>query len=102
MVQHAPVFGKEPSEKKQFGLPMTMNISMFQPSYLIQKQIKIMSTSKMRDETSAGNDWFSTIIFDSFNDKENGLAFATTPAGLRTDFTILKMGSFRCLKCRSI
>ena len=30
------------------------------------------------------------LIFDSFNDKENGLGFATTPTGLRSDFTISK------------
>lgn len=33
------------------------------------------------------NDWFGLII-DTFNDKENALAFFTTPSGLRLDMTV--------------
>ena len=32
--------------------------------------------------------FFLRIILDTFNDKENSVAFFTTPSGLRTDFTI--------------
>ncbi len=91
MVQHAPVFGKEPSEKTEVRVTYDNEFIYVSAKLFDSEADKIMSTSKMRDETSAGNDWF-TIIFDSFNDKENGLAFATTPAGLRTDFTIFKDG----------
>ena len=30
-----------------------------------------------------------TIVFDSFNDKENAFVFSTTPSGLRNDLTVL-------------
>ena len=49
---------------------------------------KMLVTSKKRDEASNSNESFS-IIFDSFNDKENALVFSTTPSGLRSDLTVL-------------
>ena len=50
---------------------------------------------KKKDEFSGSNETF-TLIFDSFNDKENGLGFATIPTALRHGFTIYKdaMGDF--------
>jgi hypothetical protein len=91
MVQNVPVFGKEPSEKTEVRVTYNNEFIFVSARMYDQEASEIMSTSKKRDEISAGNDWF-TIIFDSFNDKENGLAFATTPSGLRTDFTVFKDG----------
>ncbi len=91
LVQHAPVFGKEPSEKSEIRVTYNNEFIYISAKLFDSEPGEIMSTSKKRDEVSAGNDWF-TVIFDSFNDKENGLAFATTPAGLRTDYTIFKDG----------
>ncbi|UCF64839.1 MAG: carbohydrate binding family 9 domain-containing protein, partial [bacterium] len=48
---------------------------------------KIQSPSRKRDELSLTNDWFG-IVLDTFNDKENALAFFTTPAGLRLDMSV--------------
>jgi len=91
MVQHAPVFGKEPSERTEVRVTYD-NENIYVSARLFDTEpSKIMSTSKKRDEISAGNDWF-TIILDSFNDKENALAFATTPSGLRSDYTVFKDG----------
>ena len=47
----------------------------------------IKSVSLKRDFMGMGSDWFG-IIFDTFNDKENGVAFFTTPDGLRFDADI--------------
>lgn len=91
MVQYAPVFGKEPTEKSEIRVTYNNEYIFISAKMFDSEADKIMSTSKKRDEVSAGNDWF-TVIFDSFNDKENGLAFATTPAGLRSDYTIFKDG----------
>jgi hypothetical protein len=91
MIMHAPVFGKEPSEKSQVRIAYDNAYIYVSASMFDREADKIMATSKKRDEKSAGNDWFC-VIFDSFNDKENGLAFATTPAGLRCDYTIFKDG----------
>jgi hypothetical protein len=90
-VVHTPVFGKEPSEPSDVWVVYNDEY-IFVEARLYDKLYKnIMATSKKRDEISGGNDWFQ-IIFDSFNDKENALAFATTPVGLRTDYAVFKDG----------
>jgi hypothetical protein len=91
MVMHSPVFGKEPTEKTEVRIGYTDDFVFVSGRLYDREPSEIMSTSKKRDEMSGGNDWFM-IIFDSFNDKENGLAFGTTPAGLRLDYAILKDG----------
>ncbi len=50
---------------------------------------KIQSPTKKRDAMVATTDWFG-VLFDTFNDKENALAFFTTPAGLRFDAAIFR------------
>jgi len=49
----------------------------------------IQSASLKRDYLGMGGDWLG-VILDSYNDKENGLAFFVSPDGLRFDATILK------------
>ena len=49
----------------------------------------MLISSKKRDESEVASEELM-LIFDSFNDKENGLGFATTPTGLRSDFAISK------------
>ncbi len=48
---------------------------------------KITSNSKQRDSDNPACDWFGLVV-DSFNDKQNAVAFFTTPAGLRWDSTV--------------
>lgn len=91
MTTHSPVFGKEPAERTEVRIGYDQDYVFVSARLFDSEPSKIMTTSRKRDELSAGNDWLM-IIFDSFNDKENGLAFATTPAGLRLDYTILKDG----------
>ena len=47
----------------------------------------ISDTGKSRDLFKPNNDYYG-LILDTFNDSENGLAFFTSPSGLRLDFTI--------------
>jgi hypothetical protein len=56
---------------------------------------KIQAPTKKRDDIGLNNDWFG-IFLDTFNDKENALAFTTTPSGLRTDYQTFNdaQGSF--------
>lgn len=91
MVMHTPVFGKEPSEKSEVRIGYTNEFVFISARFYDREPSKIMATSRKRDELSGGNDWL-IVVFDSFNDKENGLGFATTPAGLRLDFAVLKDG----------
>lgn len=89
MVMYKPNFGNEPSEKSDIRIGYNDDYVIISAKLYDKDPSKIMATSKKRDENSTGNDRF-TIVFDSFNDKENGLAFSTTPTGLRYDFTIAK------------
>jgi len=50
---------------------------------------KIQSPTKKRDAMVATTEWFG-VLFDTFNDKENALAFFTTPEGLRFDAAIYR------------
>jgi hypothetical protein len=56
---------------------------------------KIQAPTKRRDDLGLDNDWFGFFL-DTFNDKENALAFLVTPSGLRTDFQTFNdaQGSF--------
>ncbi|HLO57212.1 MAG TPA: DUF5916 domain-containing protein [Bacteroidales bacterium] len=90
-VMHTPVFGKEPTEKSDVRIGYDNECLYVGARLFDDSPSEIMMTSRKRDEISAGNDWFQ-VIFDSFNDKENGVVFATNPLGLRTDYTILKDG----------
>ena len=89
MIMYKPNFGKDPSEKSEVRIVYNDSYVMISAKLYDKDPSRIMATSKKRDEASTGNDRF-TIIFDSFNDKENGLAFSTTPTGLRYDFTVSK------------
>lgn len=91
LVMHAPTFGKEPSEASQIFICHTHDYIYVGARLYDSDPSGILSTSKKRDEISETNDWF-TVLFDSFNDKENAMAFATTPSGLRSDYTVFKDG----------
>lgn len=88
-----PVIMQEP----QFDLPPTERTEIllaYDEQYLYaagrlydSQPGQIQSLSKKRDEMNLNNDWFG-LVLDTFNDKENALAFFTTPSGLRLDMTV--------------
>jgi hypothetical protein len=94
MVMHTPVYGNQPSDKTEVFLCYDETYLYAGARLFDSEPSKMFVTSKKRDEVSVSNESF-TMVFDSFNDKENALGFSTTPAALRRDFTILKdaMGS---------
>ncbi|MFB0565279.1 MAG: DUF5916 domain-containing protein [Candidatus Aminicenantaceae bacterium] len=84
MVMHLPNFGNPPTEE-------TVALIGFDDEYLYvagrlydKEPSKIMAMSKKRDYLEGNTEWFGLII-DTFNDKENGMVFFTTPTGLRLD-----------------
>jgi len=88
MVMHTPVFGNQPTEKSEVMMCYDITYLYVGARLFDSDASNLLVTSKKRDEISGSNEAF-TIIIDSFNDKENALAFSTNPSGLRSDFTVL-------------
>ncbi len=89
MTMHSPVFGKEPSEKTITRFAYDDKYLYCSARLLYEDRNMARSASLKRDYMGMGGDWFG-VILDTYNDKENGLAFFTSPDGLRWDATILK------------
>jgi hypothetical protein len=86
-VKHSPTFGEEIKDR-------TLSLLAFDNDYLYlagrlydRDTSKIQGLTKQRDTSNPSNDFFG-ILIDCFCDKENALAFFTTPAGLRWDANI--------------
>ena len=87
VVMHMPNFGAEPSERTEILVAYDENFLYVAGRLYDSEPSKIQANSNQRDSQDPSSEWFS-IFIDSFNDKENALAFLTTPTGLRNDFTI--------------
>ena len=96
MVMHTPTFGNQPSEKSEVMICYDNTYLYVGARLYDSNPADMLVSSKKRDESEVVSEELM-LIFDSFNDKENGLGFATTPTGLRNDFTISKdaMGESR-------
>ncbi len=89
MVMHTPTFGNLPSEKSEVMMCYDNSFLYIGARLFDSHPSEMLISSKKRDEMEVANEELM-LIFDTFNDKENGLGFATTPTGLRSDFTISK------------
>ncbi len=86
-VQMEPNFGIEPSEPTEVLVAYDDRYLYMAGRLFDREPEKIFSNSKQRDSGNPACEWFG-IIIDSFNDKENALAFFTTPSGLRWDAAV--------------
>jgi hypothetical protein len=89
MVMHSPVFGKDPSEITDTKIAYDDKYLYVSARLAYRDATRISSASLKRDYMGMGGDWFG-IVLDTYNDKENGLAFFTSPDGLRFDASIQK------------
>jgi len=87
LTMHKPNFGAQPSEKSVVRIGYDNEFLWVGASLYMQDATKIFAVTKKRDEELFDYDAFG-VILDTYNDNENGLAFFTTPTGLRTDYTI--------------
>lgn len=87
MVMHSPVFGKDPTEITDARIGYDDKYLYIGARLRYRDATLITSASLKRDYMGMGGDWFG-IILDTYNDKENGLAFFTSPDGLRFDASI--------------
>jgi len=89
LIMHSPVFGKEPTEDSDIRIAYDDKYMYAGARLYYKDPSMIRSASLKRDFLGAGTDWFG-ILFDTYNDKENALAFFTTPDGLRMDAAVQK------------
>jgi hypothetical protein len=92
MLMKTPVFGIEPSERTEILIAYDDDYLYAAGRFYDSEPSKIQATSLRRD---GGWSWATdamSIIFDTFNDNENAVVFLTTPAGTRTDVSILNDG----------
>ncbi|TKJ41787.1 hypothetical protein CEE37_04250 [candidate division LCP-89 bacterium B3_LCP] len=87
VIMHSPNFGSEPTERTEILIAYDDDYLYIAGRLYDSEPEKIQAPSKKRDDLNLYNDWFGLII-DSFNDKENALAFFTTPSGLKLDMTV--------------
>ena len=89
MVMHTPTFGNPTTENSEIMICYDNTYLYVGARLFDSKPGELLISSKKRDESEVSSEELM-LIFDSFNDKENGLGFSTTPTGLRSDFTISK------------
>jgi hypothetical protein len=82
-----PNFGNDPSEKSEVMIAYDDEYLWIGARLYMRDTKKIFVNSKKRDAELFGFDSFG-ILLDSYNDNETGLAFFTTPTGLRTDYAV--------------
>jgi hypothetical protein len=91
MVMQTPTFGESCSERTEALLGYDDEFVYVAGRLYDREPDRIQAPTKKRDAMVATSDWFGVLI-DSFNDKENSLAFFTTPAGLRFDAAVFRDG----------
>lgn len=86
-VMQQPTFGLDPSEKTVVLLAYDDEYIYVAGRLYDSDSAGIQSASLKRDFMGGNSDWFGFIL-DTFNDKENAVAFFTTPSGLRLDIAV--------------
>jgi opacity protein-like surface antigen len=89
MIMQAPNFGEACSEKSEVLIGFDDDHVYVGARMFDREPDKIQSPTKKRDTMVPTTDWFG-VFFDTFNDKENALAFLTTPSGLRFDAAVFR------------
>lgn len=84
---YTPVHGQTPSERSDIYVSYDESYFYVAARCYYENGSKISSVTKKRDSFDEGNDMLG-IMFDSFNDNENGMAFMTAPSGMRMDFNV--------------
>jgi hypothetical protein len=87
LIMHSPYFGNSPTEKSDVRIAYDDNYLYIGAMLDYEDPSMIRSASYKRDFVGQSGDWFG-IILDTYNDKENGVLFLTTPDGLRIDANI--------------
>ncbi len=87
VTRQTPDYQSTPSEETDLRMFYNNDYIWFGARLYYKNTAMIQDYSKQRD--AGGPMDFMAFAFDGYNDKTNGLAFATTPAGLRWDGAIV-------------
>ena len=92
MISHMPVYGNPPSEQSVIRMGYDDQYLYVGGSLYVSDPSFIQAIGKKRDMETMSSDFF-LLGFDTFNDKENALLFATNPLGLRWDAAVSNDGT---------
>ena len=92
LTMHKPNYRDLPSETSEVRIGYDNEFLWVSASLYMEDASKIFAVTKKRDEILFGYDAFG-IMLDTYNDKENSLAFFTTPTGSRSDFAVFNDAS---------
>ncbi|MBN2697489.1 MAG: carbohydrate binding family 9 domain-containing protein [Bacteroidales bacterium] len=87
-----PVEGNEPSEKTDARLCFDNHYLYLGAHLYYEDRDNLRAIGKKRDYSGMNTDWLG-ILIDSYNDKENCMAFTTNPNALRFDATVKNDGT---------
>jgi len=87
LTMHSPVFMSDPTEETVIKIAYDDEYIYVSGIYNFSDSSIIRAIGKKRDFANPNCDWLG-VIFDSFNDRENGVGFFTNPNGLRSDASI--------------
>ena len=93
MTQLVPIYEAPMSEETQIYMTYDAKYVYIAAKNLTKDASTIISNTLQRDDYQANDDIIG-VVFDSFNDNENGLTFFTNPEGVRVDFAISNDGNF--------
>ncbi len=88
-----PIFGSDLTERTEIRVAYDDAYLYAAGRFYDATPQNIRGNSLSRDRGSESDDYFG-LILDSFNDNENALAFFTTPAGIRVDWTVFNDAQF--------
>jgi len=84
VVAQTPTFGGEPSEATDIRIAYDDQYLYISGVLHDSDPNGVRATSFRRNDGSFSNDWLAVVV-DGYRDRENGLVFGVTPAGVRTD-----------------
>ena len=87
LTMHKPIFENAPTERTEVFIGHDDNYVYLAGRMHYKDLSNLQATSMKRDAMEGSSEYFGMIL-DTFNDKENALAFFTTPVGLRLDATV--------------
>jgi len=87
-----PTFGNAPSERTETRLAYDENYVYLSGRNFVSKPEYTRGTTFKRDAFSGTADYFG-MVMDTYNDKENGVAFYTSPTAFRWDGTVVNDGN---------